>query len=735
VGEELSRRVFFGNHADSWEAGWHNWTALMPTEFEQRNGYNIISYLPAITGRLLENQATTEGFLWDFKRTISDMGKDNFFMESRRLANKDGLYQTGEPYGGPFIGLDATTALDFPMMEAWWPWTSLESKWYGEPVFAGRTSGAKRIGYEAFTSEDAFVAHPYLVKGLGDKIFASGINWYVIHVYAAQPRSEPHLMPGFTCAGNGIHFDRGNTWFYKSKPWVDYVSRCQYMLRQGQPIADVLYFTGNINVGAATPFSISGNIDDGTASPYLPSTPEGYEYDAVSFSQLSELKVKDKKIILPNGKSYYLMVYNSTGFETNESLNELYRLIDDGATIISNTWPTYNPGLGEVKTSSDTFNKLVKQIWGEKEGERKIGKGRLLIDYDVGAVLKEMNVPRAYHMAEGDLNLHMTHRRINYDDMFFLANVDTRSSWVTIEFRTTGSSPKLYDPQTGDIKDYPYYQDNGQVTIVPLYFEDSESKFIVFEKNTRKAALHIEEVTNSDGSKILSDFELFNQDSNFCINAAREGTYQVRLSNGKQQNITFETSNSKMLTGSWEVYFPSGWGAPEEIVFPELTEWNKHSNEGIKYFSGTATYKKEFSISNDFIEDADRVFLDLGDVQVIADVKLNGKSLGILWKPPFKIEIKDVLIAGKNTIKIEVVNNWPNRLIGDMKYPEYRFSHPHFGRYPNLADWYMNDTPRPEKRRMTFTTWNYYKKTDPLLPSGLIGPVVLSTSKNALVKK
>ena len=81
VGKELSKRVFFGNHADSWEAGWHNWTALMPAEFEQRNGYDIISYLPAITGRLLENQATAEGFLWDFKRTISEMGKNNFFVD------------------------------------------------------------------------------------------------------------------------------------------------------------------------------------------------------------------------------------------------------------------------------------------------------------------------------------------------------------------------------------------------------------------------------------------------------------------------------------------------------------------------------------------------------------------------------------------------------------------------------------------------------------------------------
>jgi hypothetical protein len=542
------------------------------------------------------------------------------------------------------------------------------------------------------------------------------------------------LMPGFTCAGNGVHFDRGNTWFYKSKPWVDYVSRCHYMLRQGQPIADVLYYNGDINVGAATPFfSIAGDID--LASPYSPTTPKGYEYDAVSFSQLSGLKVKDKKIILPNGKSYYLMVYNNTGFETNESLKELYRLIKDGATIISNTRPTYNPSLREGKTSPNTFNKLVKQIWGEKEGERKIGKGRLLIGSEVGAVLKEMNVPRAYHMAEGDLNLHMTHRKVNNDDMFFLANVDKRSSWVTCEFRTTGSSPKLYDPQTGEIKDYPYYKDNGQLTRVPLYFEDTESKFIVFEKNTQKATLHVEEVTKSDGAKVLSDFELFNQDGNFGINTTEEGTYQVKLSNGKQQNITVGTSKRKTLTGSWEVNFPAGWGAPEKIIFPKLIAWNKHSNEGIKYFSGTASYKKEFSISKDFIEDAAKVYLDLGDVQVIADVKLNGTSLGILWKPPFQIEIKDVLVAGKNTLKVELVNNWPNRLIGDMQYPEDRFSQPHLGRYPNLADWYMNDTPRPEKKRMTFTTWSYYKKTDPLLPSGLIGPVVLTTSKNALIKK
>src|SRR5690606_17829724 len=147
--------------------------------------------------------------------------------------------------------------ITLPMVEVLWPFSDSHQPLYFDPIYAGRTTGAERIGWEAYTTTvDKLKAHPAMLKSAGDNIFASGINWMVLHVFAHHPNTDPHLNPGFTCGPWGAHIDRGNTWFFKSKPWMSYLSRCQYMLRQGEPVTDVLYYTGSRSFGESGKYEI-----------------------------------------------------------------------------------------------------------------------------------------------------------------------------------------------------------------------------------------------------------------------------------------------------------------------------------------------------------------------------------------------------------------------------------------------------------------------------------------------
>ena len=210
-----------------------------------------------------------------------------------------------------------------------------------------------------------------------------------------------------------------------------------------------------------------------------------------------------------------------------------------------------------------------------------------------------------------------------------------------------------------------------------------------------------------------------------------KGTYRINLTDGSKKSVIAGISEEQIIKGDWNVEFPVGWGVPEKVLFPDLIAWEKHSDKGINYFSGTATYKKNITLSPDMLKDGSKLYLELGEVEIIAEVKVNGKNMGILWKPPFTLDITDVAKLGENTLEIEVVNNWQNRLIGDEQYPDdaTKEGNWHQGGIPNYADWLINEKSRPEKGRLTFTTWKHMKKDDNLIPSGLIGPVKLRCIK------
>ncbi|MGN6296394.1 MAG: glycosylhydrolase-like jelly roll fold domain-containing protein, partial [Ginsengibacter sp.] len=179
------------------------------------------------------------------------------------------------------------------------------------------------------------------------------------------------------------------------------------------------------------------------------------------------------------------------------------------------------------------------------------------------------------------------------------------------------------------------------------------------------------------------------------------------------------------LTGPWQVNFPKGWGAPEKIEFPQLISYTEHQNEGVKYFSGTAEYNTTINVPQNLINKNKLISLDLGEVSVIAEVRINGKKLGTYWKPPFKVDATSAIKSGINSIQIFVTNLWPNRLIGDERQFPADESYD-IRAWEYLRNW-KPDTknPLPDPNRFTFTIFRAWNETDKLLPSGLIGPVTL----------
>jgi hypothetical protein len=189
---------------------------------------------------------------------------------------------------------------------------------------------------------------------------------------------------------------------------------------------------------------------------------------------------------------------------------------------------------------------------------------------------------------------------------------------------------------------------------------------------------------------------------------------------------------SQELPGPWSIQFPPNWGAPERLTLDKLTSWSEHSDPGVKYFSGTATYTKTFNVPPETLGKDRRLYLDLGKVQVMAQVKLNGKDLGTLWKPPYRADVTEAAKPGENALEVSVTNLWVNRLIGDEQLPEDSDRNPD-GTLKQWPLWLNEDRPSPTGR-YTFTTWRLWKKDAQLQPSGLLGPVTLRTTQGLRVE-
>lgn len=655
---------------DSFEDGFPNWTAKITEHFKKYRGYDPTPYLPALSGYLIGSAEISDRFLHDYRKTLGDCMADEHYKRFAELCHEAGVLVQNESAGPSRSGticLDGLKNLgrsDFPMGEFWLgpnhedPNTLTDDKGYGVSrldngqnkvtkmvASASHIYGKETASAEAFTTMRHWRDSPASLKQALDRAFCEGINRIAIHTSTSTRPKDG--KPGYEY-GAGTHFNPNVTWWEKSGPFLSYVARSQYLLRKGKFVADVLYYNGDW----APNLVEQKHID--------PLLGKGYDYDVCNEEVLlTRLTVKNGRLTLPDGMSYRVLVLPDSKRMPLEVLNKISNLVKEGATVIGDR-PVTDSGLKNYPACDKDLTNAVKQLWG-KADESKIrinnyGKGRIFVKGSIRTVLLNDGVkPDFEYSAEQGDYIDFIHRTTPEAEIYFIANRNGKTVTSNCTFRVKGRVPEIWDPVKGSlVKAANFRNVDGRVEI-PLKFEPFQSWFVVFPKSPSSA-------------KTVS--------SNYPV-----------LKTGME------------LSGAWKVAFDTQWGGPEVVEFASLQDWAQHTDKRIKYFSGKATYTKTFKYNG---TKGQSVYLDLGVVKNIAEVTLNGKNLGVVWTAPWHLDISSALKAGENILNIEVINLWPNRLIGDAALPE--------------------------AQRITNTNI-VFKKDEPLLPSGLLGPVVIKSTE------
>ncbi|MCK5210313.1 MAG: hypothetical protein KAQ79_19895, partial [Cyclobacteriaceae bacterium] len=569
---------------------------------------------------------------------------------------------------------------------------------------------------------------PKDLKGNIDRIFCAGVNRIVWHTFTSSPKE-------FGLPGNeyfaGTHLNPNVTWWEQAGGFISYLNRCSFLLQQGLFVADVLYYYG----------------DDVPNFVFLKDEYKelkfGYNWDKCSKDVLLDhASVENGKLLLPDGMSYRLLVLPNEEGINLEVLKKVEELVKQGLTVISPR-PVRATGLTNYPESDSEIELIVKRMWGNVNGENvtenKYGEGHVVWGQDVNEVLVGMEVHPDLKFISTNENtaLDFIHRTTDNQEIFFVVNryarkgisdfkyryltdLPDRYEQVECKFRVTGKVPELWDPMTGNITKQLVYKEEGEYTIIPLHFEPEGSKFIIF-REVEKDEPHITNITkdgrsffpgNQFETKPNPYIELINEDGQFRAHVTEPGDFELTWSDGEKSLVKVENTIAEQpISGSWELSFDTAWGGPEKVSIDELKSWTEFSDEGIKYYSGTATYNKSFSISKKEIKNK-KLLLDLGNVQEMTSIKINGQQMPVKWSAPFVFDITKHVKAGINNLEVEVVNMWPNRLILDGRLPE--------------------------EKRLTMTNVSKFETEDAekyLRASGLLGPVKVRFFKNVALRK
>jgi hypothetical protein len=469
-------------HIDSWEVGSQNWTPKLREEFQKRRGYDPIPFLPDVTGvagnginpnLAIGNPATVKrfrwDFSWDFKQTISELLAENYVGRLAKLAHEHGLRLTLEGYDLPF-GDEATytARADEPMTEFWATGGNQNEAKARQMASVAHIMGERIVGAEAFTSDDSeqWKLHPATVKALGDYEFTQGVNRFVIHRYAHQPYLD--RFPGATMGPWGLHYERTQTWWEMSGAWHEYLSRCQFMLRQGRFVADLC--------------CLRPQLPDQTNFTPAPPIPSGFKYDECSAEALiARMGVKDGRLVLPDGMSYRLLVLPADmTLMTPDLVGKIKQLVEAGATVFGPR-PTASPSLADFPKCDEEVAKLAAEVWGDCDGrtvtEHNYGKGRVIWGQPLSDVLEKL---RGGPDFSANTKLNWIHRQVGDRQVYFVANERPNAVEARCVFRVKGLRPELWNPETGEISPLPMYEETNGTISIPLRFAAGDSAFIVF---------------------------------------------------------------------------------------------------------------------------------------------------------------------------------------------------------------------------------------------------------------
>lgn len=738
----LAGNTIQGVEADSWEVGNPDWSPRFKTEFVKDHGYDPTPLLIAYkTETIIESPDISARFRNDMYLTQARLFAENFFSHMYDLCEERGLQFMTEPYNGPFDPIRCGGRTQVPMGEFW-----VNTDRIGTTRFAAsaaHTYGRKVVGAEAFTArphEGNWEMDFYGLKRVGDLAFCNGVNKMMLHTGALQPWASD-VKPGMSMHNWGTIFVPGQTWWEQGRSWTQYLARCQYMLTQGQNIADIAAVAPVLNWYNAIPEGLH----------------KSYNYDHLTEELLcSSLEWDNGFFHLPSGAKYRVLFFQkSHGKIAYEVLRKIEKLVKKGGHVLFQDKPEQSPGLAGYPMADSRVKALSDKLFGSCDGktvfENNYGKGKVIwmneiwsnpediearqvrkrykekpvyvryraekspfyrtpattiqwsapfVQYMKSIVAPDVEVIKAGGKAmvwggfdhslagerDGEDAIAWVHRVIDNRDVYFVSSQVATTQEAEILFRVSDRIPEIWCPESGKRYNISSYEKVGNRIRVRLPLTPYGSLFVVFK-------------TQSEMDASLPQYG----------------------------GLPLQTSLPLDLT--WNVTFPSGMGAPESAILKSgsLTE---NEEEGIKYFSGTATYSSTFTVGQQ--ELSSQLILNLGEVKNVAEIEVNGRRVDTLWKPPYRADISSDVHAGENSLVIRVTNTWWNRMVGDELYPDdlkWVENEVIGDKLVEIPDWVWTRAERPSPGRITFTTWRFVNKNSPLIPSGLIGPVVLEVCK------
>lgn len=697
AGPELAKKVLKIFHVDSWECGSQNWSSCFRDEFKLRRGYDLLPYLPVMAGIPVQSADVSERFLHDVRQTIAELLNDNFFGTLTALAHKNDCEFSAESVAPTMVsdGMLHFSNADIPMGEFW-----LHSPTHDKPndmldaVSGAHIYGKQIVQAEAFTElKIGWNEYPAMLKTLQDRSYALGINRLVFHVAAMNPWTD--RKPGMTLDGVGLFLGRNQTWLKPGRAWTEYSTRCQALLQQGHPVSDIAVFTGEeiprrailpdrlvstlpgimgeevvakeqqrlANNGQPLQEKPSGVISSAnmTDAQNWPDPLRGYAYDSFNADALIRLaKVENGKIVLPGGAAYSMLVLPESGtmypdkkLMSPQVADKIYQLAQNGATIMINSeQPVQSAGLSGFPGCDQKVRQITDKLWNNSiesvKGKIVQGPFNYPSFHNLG-LDPDFKATESGQYAE---EITWTHRAGKDFDIYFVSNQQGKLRKLNLSLRISGRIPELWDPLTGEIQKSVDWESRQQRTEIPLQLEAEGSIFVIFRQPVKRT---VETV--------------------------------------KKEEIARQIP----ISGKWTVSFDTAFGGPEKpVTMDTLADWSANQDSSIRYYSGTAEYSIHFQWKTSKTKN-ERVYLNLGKVYDIAEVKINGVSCGTAWTSPWQTEITRALKPGNNDLIIEVTNTWYNRLAGDMKLPK--------------------------NKRITCTNAAVQTSGKALLPSGLIGPV------------
>ncbi len=696
-----SLRMF---HADSWEAGGQTWSANLADEFQRRNGYSLLPFLPVLGAMQVGDADTTRRFLEDYRSTIRALVAGSFYGVMRDVSKEHGLAFLAESSAGPIPlhrPLDYFEYVDIPAGEAWSSGNFTSdgniSGGLRDAVSGSHLLGRPLTPVEVFTSNAGnWNMSPRFLKAFGDKILATGANQLMMHCYIHQPSTDP--APGWTMNHYGTTLNRHVTWWKQAAPWLQSVARSQLMLRQGRSVVDFCRLIGDDEAIV--------NPDWGDRQIFW-DAPAGYANDwAGCENLLKQLGVENGEIVASSGAARYrLLVLPESDRMTLAAVKKLCELVHAGGVILGPK-PSAREGLQGGEAADKEFARLVGELWGNgSQQDHHVGKGRVLSGMTVEAALALLDVkPDVSWITENkDPKIFWHHRTDGKREIYFLANGGNETVRAAFSFRAAGRAPEIWDPQTGGIRHPAVFRLREGRTEIPLELSPSGSLFVVFGPG--ETGGHFESVTR-DGQSLWPPGRepspgfprvWIQPDGGFVVETTLAGEYGFEDSRGKTVSCRVAPIPSPLeIEGPWQVSF-EGVAKPSPQVFERLLPWNTHPDPAVRFFSGTGEYRAEFTVAPGSLGGDVVAWLDLGDVRELAEAVLNGQPLGVAWAPPFRLDVTKALKPGKNEVVIRAVNTWANRLTGDAALPE--------------------------AERSTWTSFVHYKKGDKSPDSGLLGPV------------